>query len=68
MQQLVNCSSCQCDLCGALVVVSEPPGVLDLPLILINNSITMIISIALIWAVVVGFCCLLWLAVGIRRR
>ncbi|KAG8014395.1 Cholesterol 7-alpha-monooxygenase [Nibea albiflora] len=27
----------------------------------------MIISIALIWAVVVGFCCLLWLAVGIRR-
>ncbi|XP_056276784.1 cytochrome P450 7A1 isoform X2 [Pseudoliparis swirei] len=28
----------------------------------------MIISIALIWAVVVGFCCLLWLAVGIRHR
>uniref|UniRef100_A0A665VM04 Cholesterol 7-alpha-monooxygenase n=1 Tax=Echeneis naucrates TaxID=173247 RepID=A0A665VM04_ECHNA len=28
----------------------------------------MIISIALIWAVVVGFCCFLWLAVGIRRR
>lgn len=29
---------------------------------------TMILSIALIWAVVVGFCCLLWLAVGIRHR
>ncbi|XP_053738985.1 cytochrome P450 7A1 [Synchiropus splendidus] len=28
----------------------------------------MTISIALIWAVVVGLCCLLWLAVGIRRR
>ncbi|XP_028328563.1 cytochrome P450 7A1 [Gouania willdenowi] len=28
----------------------------------------MIISIALIWAVLVGFCCLLWLAVGIRHR
>ncbi|KAK5859351.1 hypothetical protein PBY51_020914 [Eleginops maclovinus] len=28
----------------------------------------MFISIALIWAVVVGLCCLLWLAVGIRRR
>ncbi|KAG7221022.1 hypothetical protein INR49_031193 [Caranx melampygus] len=28
----------------------------------------MIISIALIWAIVVGFCCLLWLAVGIRHR
>ncbi|XP_077472133.1 cytochrome P450 7A1 [Stigmatopora argus] len=28
----------------------------------------MIISIAMIWAVVVGFCCVLWLAVGIRRR
>ncbi|TWW73409.1 Cholesterol 7-alpha-monooxygenase [Takifugu flavidus] len=28
----------------------------------------MILSIALIWAVVVGFCCLLWLAVGIRHR
>uniref|UniRef100_A0A668A942 Cytochrome P450, family 7, subfamily A, polypeptide 1 n=1 Tax=Myripristis murdjan TaxID=586833 RepID=A0A668A942_9TELE len=28
----------------------------------------MIMSVALIWAVVVGFCCLLWLAVGIRRR
>lgn len=26
------------------------------------------ISIALIWAVVVGLCCMLWLAVGIRRR
>lgn len=28
----------------------------------------MILSIALIWAVVVGLCCLLWLALGIRRR
>ncbi|XP_059915770.1 cytochrome P450 7A1 [Gadus macrocephalus] len=28
----------------------------------------MMLSIALIWAVLVGFCCLLWLAVGIRRR
>ncbi|XP_061152214.1 cytochrome P450 7A1 [Syngnathus typhle] len=28
----------------------------------------MIISIALIWAVLVGFCCILWLAVGTRRR
>uniref|UniRef100_A0A673CIZ8 Cytochrome P450, family 7, subfamily A, polypeptide 1 n=1 Tax=Sphaeramia orbicularis TaxID=375764 RepID=A0A673CIZ8_9TELE len=28
----------------------------------------MIISIALIWAVLVGLCCLLWLAVGIRHR
>lgn len=26
------------------------------------------LSIALIWAVVVGLCCMLWLAVGIRRR
>ncbi|XP_030630211.1 cytochrome P450 7A1 [Chanos chanos] len=28
----------------------------------------MIISIALIWAVVVGICCCLWLILGIRRR
>ncbi|XP_038127996.1 cytochrome P450 7A1 [Cyprinodon tularosa] len=28
----------------------------------------MMISIALIWGVVVGFCCLLWLALGIRHR
>ncbi|KAF3858888.1 hypothetical protein F7725_012089 [Dissostichus mawsoni] len=35
---------------------------------LVINIINMIISIALIWAVVVGLCCLLWLAVGIRRR
>ncbi|XP_013869302.1 cytochrome P450 7A1 [Austrofundulus limnaeus] len=28
----------------------------------------MMICIALIWGVVVGFCCLLWLALGIRRR
>ncbi|KAM9720045.1 cytochrome P450 7A1 [Menidia menidia] len=28
----------------------------------------MMISIALIWGVLVGFCCLLWLALGIRRR
>ncbi|KAK7944604.1 hypothetical protein WMY93_000332 [Mugilogobius chulae] len=28
----------------------------------------MFLSVALIWAVVVGCCCLLWLAVGIRRR
>ncbi|TNN35772.1 Cholesterol 7-alpha-monooxygenase [Liparis tanakae] len=34
-----------------------------------NSSISiMMISIALIWAVVVGFCCLLWLAVGVRHR
>lgn len=34
----------------------------------LSTIISMIISIALIWAVVVGFCCLLWLAVGIRHR
>lgn len=28
----------------------------------------MFLSIALIWAILVGLCCLLWLAVGIRRR
>ncbi|KAI1901414.1 hypothetical protein AGOR_G00034200 [Albula goreensis] len=28
----------------------------------------MMLSIALIWGVVVGFCCCLWLALGIRRR
>ncbi|XP_024247572.1 cytochrome P450 7A1-like [Oncorhynchus tshawytscha] len=28
----------------------------------------MIITISLIWAVVIGFCCCLWLALGIRKR
>ncbi|XP_048868282.1 cytochrome P450 7A1 [Brienomyrus brachyistius] len=28
----------------------------------------MVISVALIWGVVVGFCCCLWLLLGIRRR
>lgn len=28
----------------------------------------MILSIALIWAIVVGLCCCLWLITGIRRR
>ncbi|KAF5889293.1 cholesterol 7-alpha-monooxygenase-like, partial [Clarias magur] len=28
----------------------------------------MVISVALIWAVVVGLCCCLWLVLGIRRR
>ncbi|GAA6076254.1 cytochrome P450 7A1, partial [Tachysurus ichikawai] len=27
----------------------------------------MVISVALIWAVVVGLCCCLWLILGIRR-
>lgn len=49
------CRICCCLLCWILL------------LIVINISI-MILSIALIWAVLVGFCCLLWLAVGIRHR
>lgn len=59
-QQWVHCSSCARNLYEHWQLM-----LLDHPVFIIIN---MILSIALIWAVVVGFCCLLWLAVGIRHR